>query len=106
MLSLLIKTANIFKYFLRRSEMKYKSLIFLILCSIVLTLVFFPAGNASTYTFSDRTYDITLELKDVEINSTSIADGYYNMPVKLIMNNGANYDQLTVSSSVYVNSIS
>lgn len=86
--------------------MKNKALIFLALCSMVLTLVFLPAGNASAATFADGTYDVPFELKEAGSNNTSIADGYFSKPAKLIVKNGVNYVQLTVSSSDYVKSIS
>src|SRR5690625_765142 len=86
--------------------MKNKALIFLALCSMVLTLVFLPAGNVSAATFADGTYDVPFELKEAGSNNTSIADGYFSKPAKLIVKNGVNYVQLTVSSSDYVKSIS
>src|SRR5690625_4710534 len=86
--------------------MRNKALIIIALCSLVMTLVFLPAGNASAATFADGTYSVPFELKEAGNNNTSIADGYFSKPATLVVKNGVNYIQLTTTESEWVKSIS
>lgn len=55
---------------------------------------------------ADGTYKINYEMKEANGGNTSIADGYFTKPATLIVENGVQYIQLTVTGSNYVKSLS
>lgn len=65
-----------------------------------------PGHVVGAVTYESGTYDLPFELKEAGNNNTSIADGYFTKPAKLIVKNGVNYIQLTTTESDWVKSIS
>lgn len=72
---------------------------------IICTLVLFPTTSVFA-DFANGTYDVSYELKEAGNDNTSIADGYFSKPAKLIVENGENYVQLTITSSEWVKALS
>lgn len=82
---------------------------FLLLVGVLVLGVFqmvIPSQVAHAATFESGTYSIPFELKESGNNNTSIADGYFTKPAKLIVKNGVNYIQLTTNQSDWIKSIS
>lgn len=85
--------------------MKKRFPLFIAITAIIFSLAVWPTGVASA-AIADGTYDIDYEIKEAGSNNTSIADGYFAKPAKLIVENGTNYVQLTVTSSEWIKSLS
>lgn len=84
-----------------------KSLVMIIgILMFSLSLMILPSGVANAATFENGTYDVSFELKEAGNNNTSIADGYFSKPAKLVVKNGVNYIQLTTTESDWIKSIS
>lgn len=75
---------------------------------ITFSLFQFVSPNSEAYaaTYADGTYDISFEMKEAGSDNTSIADGYFTKPAKLVVKNGANYIQLTTNESDWIKSMS
>lgn len=87
--------------------MKRKVSLSMALTVIILTLslAVFPVGTVFA-DMADGTYDVPFELKEAGSDSTSIADGYFSKPAKLIVENGTSTVQLTITNSEWVKSLS
>lgn len=72
---------------------------------LVFALVFLPQGSVLAQ-YADGTYDVHFELKEAGNDNTSIADGYFSKPAKLVVENGKNFVQLTITSSEWVKALS
>lgn len=70
-----------------------------------IVLIFSSNGVADAASFENGTYNVPFELKEAGNNNTSIADGYFSKPAKLIVKNGVNYIQITTTESDWVKSI-
>ncbi|MHA6252420.1 NEAT domain-containing protein [Oceanobacillus sp. CAU 1775] len=67
--------------------------------------VFFTASPVFAK-IADGTYDISYEMKEASSNNTSIADGYFTKPAKLIVENGVQTIQIHLTGSNYIKSLS
>src|SRR5690625_3535596 len=85
--------------------MRHVLISFLSVIVLVFSLTALPSVSAAA-TFADGTYDISYEIKEAGNNNTSIADGYFVKPGKLIVENGKNYVQLKVTNSEWIKSLS
>lgn len=85
--------------------MRHVLISFLSVIVLVFSLTALPSVSAAA-TFADGTYDVSYEIKEAGSNNTSIADGYFKKPAKLIIENGNNYVHLTVTSSEWIKSLS
>lgn len=85
--------------------MKKRFLFLLTLSAFVFAFLFQPVGSVFAE-FADGTYTIPYELKEAGSDNTSIADGYFQKPGKLIVENGVNYVELTITNSEWVKSLS
>src|SRR5690625_5811170 len=79
--------------------------LFLVLSVMIFILAYLPKGSVAA-DIADGTYDVQFELKESGSENTSIADGYFDKPAKLIVENGVNYVQLTITNSDWVKALS
>lgn len=70
-----------------------------------IVLIFSANDAADAASFENGTYNVSFELKEAGNNNTSIADGYFSKPAKLIVKNGVNYIQITTTESDWVKSV-
>ncbi len=84
---------------------KLFSFTFLPAFALIISLIALPTSTVFA-AYADGSYDVPVEIKEDGTNNTSIADGYFNSNAKLVVENGTNYIQLTVSSAEYVKSVS
>ena len=85
--------------------MKKRSIFLLTLSVFLFAFVFQPVKSVFAQ-YADGTYTIPYELKEAGSDNTSIADGYFQKPGKLIVENGVNYVELTITNSEWVKSLS
>lgn len=83
--------------------MKNRFPLFMALTALILT-AFFIASPVSAQ-IADGTYEVNYEVKEADSENTSIADGYFTKPAKLIVENGVQTIQLTVTGSNYIESL-
>ena len=86
--------------------MKRTFIMFIAIITFSLFQFVSPNSEAHAATYADGTYDISFEMKEAGSNNTSIADGYFTKPAKLVVKNGANYIQLTTNESDWIKSMS
>lgn len=86
--------------------MKRTFIMFIAIITFSLFQFVSPNSEAHAVTYADGTYDISFEMKEAGSNNTSIADGYFTKPAKLVVKNGANYIQLTTNESDWIKSMS
>lgn len=77
----------------------------------VIAVVFFQVysgwfGESADADIADGTYEIDYEMIEADNDNTSIADGYFTKPAKLIVENGTKYIQLTVTGADMIKSLS
>jgi heme-binding NEAT domain protein len=70
---------------------------------MTLTIVVFPMYSFAA--IPDGTYELKYEMKEAGNENTSIADGYFTKPAKLIVKNGVQTIQLTLTGSNYIDSL-
>ena len=86
--------------------MKKSIITFIGIVLFTIVQVFSFNGVAKAASFENGTYSVSFEIKEAGNNNTSIADGYFSKPAKLIIKNGLNYIQLTTTESEWVKSLS
>ena len=85
--------------------MKKVSSLLLAFSLLIFTLGVFP--NETAYAaIADGTYNVPFEIKENGSQNTSIADGYFQKPAKLIVENGTQNVEFTITSSEWVKSLS
>lgn len=62
-------------------------------------------NNSASAAPADGTYEVNYQVLKAENNSASIADGYFQKPAKLIVENGVQTVQVTVTSANMVKSL-
>src|SRR5699024_10229021 len=77
----------------------------------IIAVVFFQVysgwfGESADADIADGTYEIDYEMIEADNDNTSIADGYFTKPAKLIVENGTKYILLTVTGADMIKSLS
>ena len=83
--------------------MKNKYSLFMALTAMILTTLLITSPVSAQV--ADGTYKVNYEMKEASSQNTSIADGYFSKPATLIVENGVQYIQLTVTGSNYIKSL-
>ncbi|QUW24041.1 NEAT domain-containing protein [Sporosarcina sp. Marseille-Q4063] len=78
---------------------------FLMTFAVIFLVTILVASPVSAQ-IADGTYKVNYEMKEAGSANTSIADGYFTKPATLIVENGVQYIQLTVTGSNYIKSLS
>lgn len=75
---------------------------------VVAIMMFAIAHPQTSYaaSYADGSYDVSFEIKDASGDNTSIANGYFLNPAKVIIENGNYYVQFTVKNSEWIKSLS
>src|SRR5699024_3145707 len=73
--------------------------------ALIFSLIALPVGTALA-AYADGSYEISYEIKEAGNDNTSIEDGYFSKPATLTIEGGAQYIQLTLTSSDMIKSLS
>jgi len=84
--------------------MKNKFPLLMALTAMFLTI--FLIASPVSAKIADGTYKVNYEMKEAGNGNTSIADGYFAKPATLIVENGVQYIQLTLTSADMIKSLS
>jgi heme-binding NEAT domain protein len=82
--------------------MKFRFPLVLMLAALIFSLFAVPVGAQ----YADGTYEVPYEMKEASSDNTSIADGYFQSPATLTVENGVNTITLTVTGKEYIQSLS
>lgn len=66
--------------------------------ALAVVLIVSPVTSAFA-SIADGSYEINYEMKEARSDNTSIADGYFSKPAKLIVENGTKHIQLTLTGA-------
>ncbi|MCZ2258575.1 NEAT domain-containing protein [Sporosarcina sp. G11-34] len=83
--------------------MKNKFPLLMVLTAMFLTI--FLIATPVSAKIADGTYKVNYEMKEAGNGNTSIADGYFSKPATLIVENGVQYIQLTLTSADMIKSL-
>lgn len=83
---------------------RFKSF-FMIVTALVLSIFIIPQANVFA-DIADGTYEVNYEMKEAGNDNTSIADGYFESPATLTVENGTQYIELTVTGADMIKSLS
>ncbi|PAV29612.1 hypothetical protein CIL05_09555 [Virgibacillus profundi] len=83
--------------------MKKRFPLFMALTAMI--LISFLVVSPVSAQVADGTYKVNYEMKEADSENTSIADGYFTKPATLIVENGVQHIQLTVTGSNYIESL-
>ena len=81
--------------------MKFRFPLVMVLAALILILIAAPVSAQ----IADGTYHVHYEMKEKSSDNTSIADGYFQSPATLTVENGVQTITLTVTGSNYIQSL-
>jgi heme-binding NEAT domain protein len=82
-------------------KMKFR---FFIALTVLILMTFLVVSPVSAQT-ADGTYEVNYEMKEDGTANTSIADGYFEKPATVTVENGTYHVQFTVTGSNYIESL-